>query len=167
MGKLGKAVLKCGPMMLIMSAGILAFNTICGGRYSFIAIDVVVALISGFYISGKISGEKNNYNKLEEAFDYMEQLSFAFIRNGQVAEALNETAALFTEGKMHDTLNEAITLLDEEYDMTGRRKALEHIEVEYPTSLIVKLHDYMVRAETYGGDVKRAISVLKNEQYEK
>lgn len=167
MGKLGKAVLKCGPMMLIMSAGILAFNTICGGRYSFIAIDVVVALISGFYISGKISGKKNNYNKLEEAFDYMEQLSFAFIRNGQVAEALNETAALFTEGKMHDTLNEAITLLDEEYDMTGRRKALEHIEVEYPTSLIVKLHDYMVRAETYGGDVKRAISVLKNEQYEK
>ena len=118
-------MLKCGPMMLIMSAGILAFNTICGGRYSFIAIDVVVALISGFYISGKISGEKNNYNKLEEAFDYMEQLSFACIRNGQVAEALNETAALFTEGKMHDTLNEAITLLDEEYDMTGRRKALD------------------------------------------
>ena len=69
----------------------------------------------------------------------MEQLSFAFLRKGQVAKALDEARTLFSAGKMRETLNNAIGILDEEFDMEGRRKALSYIEREYPTSLLTKL----------------------------
>ena len=155
------------PIVLLMVAGILALNTICGAGISFIAVDVVVAAISGIYISGMIEKEKMYYSKARDAFDYMEQLSFAFVRNGQVVEALEETRALFDGGRMKETLDQTMKYLDEEFEMDGRRKALKYIEQQYPTALIVKLHDYMVRAESYGGDIRRAISILKNEQYER
>ena len=155
------------PAIGVVAAGILAVNTICGGRVSFIIVDLVVAAVTGIYVSVKREQEKEYYDKLQDAFDYMEQLSFAFIRTGQVSEALGETRALFESGNMRETLDKAITCLDEEFDIAGRRKALTIIEREYPTSLIVKLHDYMVRAENYGGDVRRAVSILKNEQYER
>ncbi len=158
---------KSVPIIVLILAGILAFNTICGGRVSFVIVDIVVAVITAVYVSAELEREKEYYDKFHDAFDYMEQLSFAFVRTGQVAEALEETKALFDHGKMKETLAKAVGCLGEEFDMTGRREALAIIEKEYPISLMVKLHDYMVRAENYGGDVRRAIAILKNEQYER
>ena len=162
-----KALVKSLPVIAILIAGILALNTICGGTASFVAIDVAVAVIIGIYISHKKSVEQYNAVKFQDAFDYMEQFSFAFLRRGQIEEALSETRELFGDGKMRDTLENALLYLERGYDMEGRRKALSYIEKEYPTALIVKLHDYMVRAESYGGDVRRAVSILKKEQYAK
>ncbi|MBQ9342269.1 MAG: hypothetical protein IJT81_07930 [Lachnospiraceae bacterium] len=160
----GKHLCKSLPVIAFMLAGILALNTICGGSVSFAAIDIAVAIIIGLYISHMKSVEQYNTVKFQDAFDYMEQFSFAFLRKGQIGEALNETKELFCDGKMRETLDGAISFLAEEYDMEGRRKALSYIEKEYPTALIVKLHDYIIRAESYGGDIRRAISILKKEQ---
>ena len=60
-----KALVKSLPVIAILTAGILALNTICGGSASFVAIDVAVAVIIGIYISHKKSVEQ--YNAVKDA----------------------------------------------------------------------------------------------------
>ncbi|MCR5374509.1 MAG: hypothetical protein K6E39_03940, partial [Lachnospiraceae bacterium] len=57
---------KSVPIIVLILAGILAFNTICGGRVSFVIVDIVVAVITGVYVSAGLEREKEYYDKFHD-----------------------------------------------------------------------------------------------------
>lgn len=112
---------------------------------------------------------KNQIRKEEELNDfrqinaYMSQTSQTFVRTKNILSALQETADTFPSGKMQTLLLEVIDiLLLEGGDINdAERKALKHLETNYPCERLHTLHEFMLLAENLGGDCKKEFVLLE------
>lgn len=94
---------------------------------------------------------------------YMSQISQSFVRTKNVLSALQETASTFPPGNMQTLLSESIDiLLLEGGDITeAEKKALHRLEQEYPCEKLHTLHEFMLLAESRGGECKREFILLE------
>lgn len=94
---------------------------------------------------------------------YMSQISQSFVRTKNILSSVQETAATFSSGKIQTLLMEVTDiLLLEGGDITkAERKALEHLERNYPCERLHTLHEFMLLAESLGGDCKREFILLE------
>lgn len=94
---------------------------------------------------------------------YMSQISQSFIRNKNILSALQETADTFPKGPMQKHLLEAIDiLLLEGGDIySAEKKALKHIESFATCERLHTLHEFMLLAETQGGDCQKEFILLE------
>lgn len=94
---------------------------------------------------------------------YMSQMSQSFVRTKNILSSLQETTETFPQGNMQTLLLEVIDiLLLEGGDITAaERKALSHLEEKFPCEKLTTLHEFMLLAESQGGDCKNEFVLLE------
>lgn len=94
---------------------------------------------------------------------YMSQISQSFVRTKNILSSLQETADTFPLGNIHTLLLEVIDiLLLEGGDITAaERKALSHLEANYPCEKLTTLHEFMLLAESQGGNCEKEFILLE------
>lgn len=101
--------------------------------------------------------------RFADAAAYMEQMLYSFQKTGKVISALKESREIFDGGQMYQAVEAAIRHLE-----AGRAGAeqgildesLQIIEEGYPCTKIRTVHDLLINAEEYGGEVEESILFL-------
>ncbi|SCP99942.1 hypothetical protein [Anaerobium acetethylicum] len=95
------------------------------------------------------------------ANNYMEQFLYSFKRNGTVLNALLETAAIFDEGMLHETLEKAIGHIQYATDSEDpEREALDLLGEFFCCERIDAIHSFVIGAQRRGGDAGGSIALL-------
>lgn len=126
----------------------------------------MIALAIGFCLlmPGVIKAfYRNKYEekRYDDVTTYIEQMLYSFRKNSKITVSLQDTLSVFPEGKMHDTIAEAI-----EYTRNSTsggnlyREALKVIEKVYPCRRVRSLHRYMIKVEGVGGDHDAGVEAL-------
>lgn len=111
----------------------------------------------------------NMYKKMYEqkrfsdVVTYMEQMLYAYQKSGKVIRALKEVREVFEDGQMRETLERAVSYLEQGKAATEKgvlREALEIIEKPYMCAKICSVHELLVSGEEYGGDMENSILLL-------
>lgn len=101
--------------------------------------------------------------RFSDAVTYMEQVLYAFQKTKKALSALKETREIFPPGQMRETLDGAITYLENGYAKTEKgvlREALEIIEGAYSCLKIQTVHELLASSEEYGGEIENSIFLL-------
>lgn len=101
--------------------------------------------------------------RFADAASYMEQMLYSFQKTGKVVSALKESREIFGEGQMRRCMDEAI--LHMELGKPGSaqgilRESLKMIEAHYGCTKLSTVHELLIGAEEYGGDVEDSIVLL-------
>jgi len=104
--------------------------------------------------------------RFSDAVTYGEQILYSFQKTGKVVAALKETRELFEEGRMRQSIDEAVAYLESgnvsiEGDLL--REALDRIETEYSCVKLRMIHELLINSERYGGEVHNSIQLLLND----
>lgn len=132
-------------------------------HYLFICIVMLFYLFSVpqlVFNQKKFRYETNRFNDINS---YMSQMSQSFIYTKDVIKSLEETARCFSNGRMKDTLNTALEMIEEgKWDIKRVEKsALEYIEGRYACEKVRNLHRYFLNVETLGGECRQEFRILE------
>lgn len=101
--------------------------------------------------------------RFADVVTYMEQILYSFQKSGKVVSALVETREIFDEGQMRETIDEAISYLNEGRPATEKgvlREALEIIEKPYECVKLHTVHELLISGEEYGGETENSILLV-------
>lgn len=130
-----------------------------------VAYLVIVGVVYLAFVPQIIYNQKKQAYELRRFNDvnaYMSQMAQSFTRTGNVLDSLDETANTFSAGKMHDTLMEAIAVIDETVNVDEAiEKAFELIEKRYGCEKLKNLHEFLMMAQARGGDCEMEFSILE------
>ena len=112
------------------------------------------------------------YNQYKRRFEirrfndinaYMSQMAQSFAGTKQIVQSLKETAVTFSSGRMHDTLQDALFLIENDRDdvRDAERKAFESIEEKYDCEKLRSMHSFLLMAETRGGECTEEFAILE------
>lgn len=101
--------------------------------------------------------------RFEQCADYLQQMVFAFEKNGEVAASLRETRDFYGEDEMGRCLEEALNYLEASYAGNSKEVALRIIEEIFPNRILKTIHKFFVEAENTGGKTNAALEILKEE----
>lgn len=112
------------------------------------------------------------YNQYKRRFElrrftdinaYMSQMAQSFAGTKQVVQSLKETAETFSTGRMNDTLQDALYLIETDTDdvRDAEKKAFESIEKKYDCEKLRSLHSFLLMAEARGGECTEEFSILE------
>ena len=104
--------------------------------------------------------------RFSDAVTYAEQILYSFQKSKKVVSALKETAEIFENDKMKQTLQNAIEHLENGQSDSEKgvlREALELIETPYSCIKIHMVHDLLISSEEYGGDITYSIPLVLND----
>lgn len=113
-----------------------------------------------------VTGKRGRYElkRFEDANAYMVQMAQSFVSNKSIYKALQETENTFSNGKMRDTVSAALQHIDEHMAADVRkaeREALKLVEAEYDCDKVQRLHDFLITAETRGGECQVEFELLE------
>lgn len=107
--------------------------------------------------------QSEEMHQFRQINSYMSQMSQSFVRTKNILSSLQETKETFPLGNMQTLLLEVIDiLLLEGGDITAaEKKALSHLETKYPCEKLNNLHEFMLLAESQGGDCRKEFVLLE------
>ena len=113
------------------------------------------------YNQEKFAYETKRFNDINS---YMSQMAQSFIYTKDVIKSLEETATCFSDGLMHNTLQEALEILEAgKWDIKmAERDALSFIESKYDCEKLRNLHAFFLNAEELGGECQKEFRILEN-----
>lgn len=122
-------------------------------------------LIAGFILclpSLVIMRFKHSYQmtRFNEVTDYMEQLIYAFHKNGKIRDSLVDVNSVST-GKIKEITGKMIDIIDN--DMSTSKifeKAFDLMQEEYDCARLRTLHQYLLEVEYSGGKSTLSLNVL-------
>lgn len=149
-------------LFLLLFSGI-GFGLFFELKWFYLLIIGVIYLLFLTKIQSYQMRQTEEINKFHQINAYMSQVSQSFVRTKNILSALQETAATFPAGPLQNLLMESIDiLLLEGGDITeAEKKALYHLEAEYPCERLHNLHEFMLLAESQGGECKREFVLLE------
>lgn len=101
--------------------------------------------------------------RFSDVCTYMEQMLYAYQKDGKILSALRETRDIFEPGQMRDAIENAIAYMEAGVSRTERgflREGFDIIEGIYENVKLRTVHDTLISGEQYGGDISRAILIL-------
>lgn len=95
---------------------------------------------------------------------YMSQMAQSFLYTQDVIKSLEETATCFTKGRMHETLEEALVIIDAgKWDIRkAESDALNFIESRYDCERLRNLHIFFLDTEKLGGECQKEFRILEH-----
>lgn len=95
---------------------------------------------------------------------YMSQMAQSFTDTKNVIKSLQETADSFSKGRMKDTLEDALEIINTgSFDIIAAEKnALDFIVSKYDCEKIRNLHQYFEKAQERGGECDREFAILED-----
>ncbi|MGN0383110.1 MAG: hypothetical protein ACI4DS_02485 [Eubacterium sp.] len=103
--------------------------------------------------------ENDEMKRFQDVITYMEQVIYSFKKQPKIRETLID-ARKVTEGKMKNTIGDAIEVIDAGEASNIYKEALAIIENQYSCSRIHSLHKFLVKIEKQGGNYENFINVL-------
>lgn len=126
---------------------------------------IIVGAVYLIFVPQLIYNQKKQVFELRRFNDvnaYMSQMAQSFTDSQNILSALNETLHTFSAGKMHDVLNKALEIMDNEVDASlGKQKSLAYIEENYGCEKLKVLHDFLLMADERGGECEVEFSILE------
>lgn len=112
------------------------------------------------------------YNQRKRAFEmrrfhdvnaYMSQMAQSFTRTGNILHSLQETGNTFPNGKMKDAIINAIDCIENgPYDVReAQKEAYKYIESYCGCEKLLNLHDFLLTAESRGGECSTEFGILE------
>lgn len=101
--------------------------------------------------------------RFADVASYMEQMLYSFQKTGKVVSALKESREIFGEGQMQCCMDEAIVHMELGRPTTEQgvlREGLQMIETQYGCSKLSMVHNLLVNAEEYGGEVEDSMVLV-------
>ena len=152
---------KYGVFLLVAVAGAAGCGMLFGLHwYLILPVAVACAATLPFLI---LDGYKQMYEHKQflDVSDYMEQMMYSFRLNQKILLSLKGTCTLFSEGRMHDVIGEAIRYIERgRYHHELYKEALEIIERAYPAKRLCSIHEYLRTVESNGGSCGEGIDLL-------
>ncbi len=111
----------------------------------------------------------NMYKKMYEqkrfadAAAYMEQMLYSFLKTGKIISSLKESYALFEAGLMRSAIKAAVEHIEQgkaRSDQGILREGFQVIEENYNCRKMQMVHDLLLNAEEYGGEVESSVLIL-------
>ena len=111
----------------------------------------------------------NMYKKMYEqkrfadAAAYMEQMLYSFLKTGKIISSLRESCALFEAGMMRSAIQAAVEHIEQgktRSDQGILREGFQLIERNYNCRKMQMVHDLLLNAEEYGGEVESSVIIL-------
>lgn len=126
---------------------------------------VIVGIVYVLFVPQIIFNQKKQAYELRRFNDinaYMSQLAQSFTSTSNILDSLYETAATFSSGKMHDTLMDAISIVEETVDVEEAvSKAFKRIEKDYKCEKLLNFHEFLLIAQKRGGDCETEFVILE------
>ena len=99
--------------------------------------------------------------RLSDAQIYMEQLLYAFLRQGKVLSAITDVLVLFPEGEMHEVLTQAVAKIRYDYEEKDTtQEAMALIEEKYHNERLATIHRFLYKVEMIGGNYEGITALL-------
>lgn len=151
-------VLMLGALVGISAVGILF-------QLEWIYFTVVVAAVICVLPVLVLDMYKKMYEqkRFGDAAAYMEQMLYSFQKTRKVVSSLKECRENFGEGQMRRCLDEAIMHIELGKPKTEQgvlRESLALVEAHYGCTKLSMVHNLLVNAEEYGGEVENSILVM-------
>ena len=105
-----------------------------------------------------------NERRFSDVTMYMQQLMDSFKNFKKVSKALEDTASIFPDGPMANTIQRAKEVLLSDVSGNPERVAFAVIENEYPCEKLSLMHNFLIRAENIGGDFSDGIDILQRDR---
>lgn len=124
---------------------------------------ILVALFFVFIPRLILNSYLNMYEqkKFVDVSNYIEQMLYSFKQRSKILDALEDTALLFPDGTMGDTLREMIAYIHNGITYGNLyEEAFEMIEQEYGCEILRRIHTFMIRVEEVGGDYEASADIL-------
>lgn len=132
--------------------------------YAAPACGVIVLAAGLLYMRGRRK-EREQKKRFYDVTGYLDTMLMAFSRGGKIHEALEAAEAVMQQGHMRDVIGQTrIRMAAGPEDREIYREGLAMIEEAFPCDQIRKIHDFMVHAEYYGGEMTHPIELLQLER---
>lgn len=129
--------------------------------YQGVAFLMAVLPVSSIYKNYK--RRQYERKRFDYANAYITHMGQEFAEHGKILQALKETRNIFTEGDMKKKLIQAISHIEDSFDVElAEHEALEDIATEYDCERIRTLHDFLLRAEQRGGSCGKEFRLLES-----
>ncbi len=129
----------------------------------FIAIVILSYLLSVpqlVFNQKKFAYETQRFHDINS---YMSQMAQSFIYTRDVIKSLEETERCFSDGRMKETLQIALEMIEEgKWDIRSvEENALAYIEERYACEKVRNLHRFFLNVEEIGGECKKEFRILE------
>lgn len=150
-------------LLIYAGIGVLAYFY----RLNITSISVILITATLFIPMVFISTYRSMYEhkKFDDLINYMEQILYSFKRRNKILDSLMDTLALFPDGEMHDDIVKAIDYIQNaNTDGNIFREALSFIEEDYGCKRLSRIHDFLIKVESTGGDYDMPIDILLSDR---
>lgn len=119
------------------------------------------AVVAGFFLARVLDYGAREKRRFEDVNSYMQQFISGMILHRRIFATLEDTALTFTEGQMHETLEEMLQTIRESSDVRkAQKQALAKLDREFPNPQSGLLHDFALRVEKRGGSFEKEMDML-------
>ena len=141
--------------VLVLIAKILSLSAV----YTVI-LGIIVILCEPYLV---LNGYVNMYEqkRFMDVSNYMEQMLYSFKQKSKIMTALEDSVLLFPDSLMGECIDltmEHISTSDTEGNVY--QESFEFIEKEYGCELMKRIHTFMIRVETNGGEYEASARIL-------
>lgn len=140
---------------------IIGIGSVLGLTIVQIILLVIIFLLFVPKIIVNIYTEIYEEKKFIDVSNYLEQMLYSFRRKSKIISALEDTSLLFSGGSMERTIEktlEHISVLETEGDFY--KEAFSIIEHEYNCDIMNRVHEFMTRVESNGGEYVESADIL-------
>lgn len=132
-------------------------------KWYYLLIIAITYFMMGIQIQKNHHLQSTELTHFRQINSYMSQISQSFVRTKNILSSLQETADTFPSGDMQMLIFEVVDiLLLEGGDIrAAEKKALSHLEAKYSCEKLSTLHEFMLLAESQGGDCKKEFVLLE------
>lgn len=148
-------------LMFVIILGIVVLAKIIG-----LTLVQLVILIIGISVGIPqlfVNIFRNMYEqkRFVDVSNYVEQMLYSFKRKSKILTALEETAILFPEGLIGDTMQKMINHINHSSSEGNvYEEAFAMMEQEYNCDIVQRVHSFMKRVEMNGGKYEASIEIL-------
>lgn len=150
-------------VMLCALAGIGAVGIVFRLRPGFFLVILMAVVVLLPILIVDMYKKMFEQKRFADAVTYMEQMLYSFQKSGKIAASLKECIEIFEDGYMREAISKAIGHLEQGKSNEEKgilREALELIEKPYECSKIHMVHELLISAEEYGGEMEYSIMLL-------
>ena len=150
-------------LIVCSSLGIGAIGVVfrLNAVYFAVTVIAVVAMLPVFVLT--MYKRMYEQKRFGDITTYLEQMLYAYQKEGKVLSALKETAMIFDSGQMREHIDRAITYIETGVSQTEKgftAEGLAIIEEAYECIKIHTVHETLLNIDQYGGNVDGSIMLL-------
>lgn len=146
------------------TVGVIALGYLFGLRGWYLVVLALAVIVAVPFLVLATYRDLYEQQRFDDLNNYLEQLLMSFKRHGNLLMALQDSREIFTQGKMPETLDQAIARIEEGGGVDLYDEALGVIEAKYPSAKAAKIHQFLIQIENWGGEFQATLDLLANER---